>query len=403
MTGRAALAPASTWMLMVVAFVSALGPFAIDMYLPAMPQMAAALDASPALLQLTITAYLIGIALGPLVLAPLSDALGRRPVHVVLLAIFGAVSAACALAADAETLIGLRFAQAVAGGTVMTSMRAMMSDCYEGDALSRALSFVMSIFTIAPIVAPLIGVWLLEVGGWRWIFWALVAISAVSLTLSALLPETLPPERRAPYRLGPVIRGYADILGTRAARRYLASTFAFAIMFFGMLSASPFIFIEHFGLTTREFGLIFASISAFAIVSNFVNARFVMRLGYERMLAASTAGVCVLAGAMAVVATTGLGGVWGVFAVMVWLMGVYHVSISNTLAGLMVVAGARAGSASASLTFCRFLGGATGTALMGAFGTSAPWPFALVLALSAAGAALSLLIGRGDAGRRAAG
>ncbi|MEO0361109.1 MAG: multidrug effflux MFS transporter [Pseudomonadota bacterium] len=383
------------WMLAAVAFVSALGPFAIDMYLPALPQMAEALDAPGSLLQMTITAYLIGLAIGPLFLAPLSDAFGRRPVQTGFMAGFGLVSAGCAMAPTAEALVALRVLQALAAGTIMASMRAMLSDVYRGDALSRALSVVMAMFTAAPIVAPVLGAKLLAVGDWRWIFWALVGISAISTTLAALLPETLAPVRRVAYRPRAVVVGYLDILSRPPARRYLASTFAFAAMFFAMLAASPFIFIDHFGLSVEAFGYVFAAISAFAIVSNFVNARLVFRFGYDGMLRGATVGLCLLAAAMGAVAATGFGGVWGVFAAMVWIMGDYHVSIANTLAGLMATAGERAGAASAALTFFRFTGGAVGTAAVGAFGSSAPWPFAVVLCASAAGAALALRIGRG--------
>lgn len=382
----------------ILALVGATGPFSIDMYLPAMPQMADALAASPAAMQMTITGYLIGVAIGPLIFAPLSDAHGRKPTQTGLLAFYGAASAGCALASSAEALIALRVAQAVAGGAAGVVARAMLADLYRGDALSRATSIMMTIFTAAPVVAPLFGAWLLEVADWRWIFWTLVAIAFLSILALQTVPETLPPEERSPYRPRAVFGGYLAMMRSAVARRYLASTFAFAFMFFAMLAASPFIFIEHFGVSPGRFALIFASISLASLAANFINARLVFRLGYEGMLRAATWALGGLAVAMAVVAATGAGGVWGVFAVMVWLMGVFHVSIANTMAGMMSAMGRRAGAASAALTFWRFVGGALGSFTVGAFNTSHPWPFALTIALAALGAALALRLGRREVG-----
>jgi DHA1 family bicyclomycin/chloramphenicol resistance-like MFS transporter len=382
------------WILIILGLISALGPFSIDMYLPAMPQMATALNASPAMLQLTITGYLIGVAIGPLALAPLADAKGRKPVMGALLAFYGLASAACAMAQSAEVLVALRVAQAVAGGAAMAVSRAMLADMYQGDALSRASSILMSVFTIAPVVAPLFGAWLLEFGSWRWIFWALVGVAAVSIGLLQILPETLPREKRNSYSVRAIIGGYRDIMANPGGRRYLASTFSFAFMFFAMLSASPFIFIEHFGVSPGEFAIFFASISGAAIVANVLNARLVFRVGYDRMLRIATWGLLILALVMGVVSVTGLGGIWGIFAVMLWLMGIFHISISNTMAGIMQTVGRGAGAASAALAFCRFVGGALGSFAVGAFNTSAPWPFAIVIAVAAIMAALSLLFGR---------
>lgn len=388
--------------ILALALIAAIGPFSLDMYLPAMPQMGAALSASPAVMQMTVTGYLIGVAVGPLVLGPISDAYGRKPAQTALLLLYAAASAGCALAATAETLIAFRVAQAFAGGAAGVTARAMLADLYRGDALSRATSILMSIFTAAPVIAPLIGAWLLEIADWRWIFWALVLFSFLALGALQFLPETLPPAARRPYRPRAVIAGYFEIMSSAAARRYLASTFAFAFMFFGMLAASPFIFIEHFGVSPGGFAMIFAATSLAALAANLVNARVVFRYGYDGMLRRTTWGLALLAAVMGIVAATGLGGIWGVFGVMIWLMGVFAVSSANIMAGLMQVMGHRAGAASAAMAFWRFLGGALGSFTVGAFNTSHPWPFALVLALAAVGAALALRLGRAEARRAVA-
>ncbi|MEL6793443.1 MAG: multidrug effflux MFS transporter, partial [Pseudomonadota bacterium] len=360
------------WIIIVLALVSTLGPFAIDMHLPALPAMAETLNTSAGMMKLTISAFLIGGALGPLFLAPLSDAYGRKRVQTGLLMLFIIVTAGCAMAETVEELIALRFLQSVAGGAAMASTRAMLSDLYKGDALSRASSILMSVFAIAPVIAPLIGAWVLEALGWRWVFWALGIVACASALLMQTLPETLPPERRSPYRPRTVIAGYWEILKSRAARRYLASVMSFAFMFFAMLSVSPFIYIDHFGMSETTFAWIFAAMSAASLAGNYVNAKLVFRFGYDAMLKGSTAALALLAVAMALVAATGVGGWIGVFVVMVWVMGVFHVSLASTMAGLMEAKGERAGAASAAMSFCRWMGGAAGAVAAGAFDTSHP-------------------------------
>ncbi|MFV0474449.1 MAG: Bcr/CflA family efflux MFS transporter, partial [Pikeienuella sp.] len=357
----------------ILAAVSALGPFSIDMYLPAMPAMAEALDASSSLLQLTVTGYLTGVAVGPLVLGPLADAWGRLRAQTLFLLLYAALSLACALAPSAEALILFRIAQAVAAGAAMTSTRAMLSDVFEGDALSRATSLMMMIFTMGPVLAPLIGAGLLGLVGWRGIFGALVVFSLIACLLMRRLPETLPPDRRRPYAARAVIAEYLAIMRHPAARRYLASTFCFAFWFFALLAASPFIFIRHFGMSPQGFGWLFALISTAALIGNILNARIVFRFGYERMLSGATFALGLLGVVTLAVALSGIGGLWGIFAVMLGLMAVFHVSTANTLAGMMGIAGPRAGAAAAvsgASSFCTASSVAS-TGICGASGAAA--------------------------------
>ncbi|MGB0506599.1 MAG: multidrug effflux MFS transporter [Pikeienuella sp.] len=377
----------------VLAFVGALGPFAIDTYLPALPAMAEALPATATLMKWTVSAYLLGIAVFPLFLSPLADALGRLPVLYGALIAFAVISAGCALAPDIESFGALRFLQAAAGGTAMTATRAIMADLYKGDALSRATSILMLIFTAAPVVAPLWGAWMLEIGDWRWIFWSLSLVGVAALVLGMALPETLTVEKKRPYKIAQVIRNYVEIAKNNTARRYLLASFASSFMFFAMLAGSPFIFIEHFDVSAVNFSIMFASISGAAFAANMLNARLVMKRGYPQMLRDTTKVLLVLAVFLSVIAATGWWGMWGVFGVMVWLMGCYHVISANSTAGLMTELGNQAGAAAAVLALGRFVGGALGAWLIGAIGTSHPWSFAVILATAAIGMHLAMKIG----------
>ena len=380
--------------IVILASIGSLGPFAVDTYLPALPGMVEGLGATAGMVQWTLAAYLIGIAIFPLFLAPLSDALGRKPILYWALAAFVVTSAACAFAPTVEALIALRLLQAAAGGTVMTVARAVLADLYRGDVLSRAMSYLMLVFTMAPIVAPLVGGVILEFADWRWIFGSLSLIALVIMAAALALPESVPESARRKFSAAEAARGYIHIAKSAKARGYLMLTFTSSLFFFAMLSGAPFIFIDYFGVSSLGFSYFFAGISAAALAGNFLNMRLVIRRGYPRMLRDCVYGVTILAVAMSFVAATGIGGVWGVFSVMIWLMAAYHIMAANSTAGLMDQLGQQAGGASAVLALFRFIGGAIGSGMIGAFGDSHPWTFAVLLGLSSFGMLLSLRLVR---------
>lgn len=248
----------SPWLAALLAALAAIGPFAIDTYLPAFPAIAQDLSATQLEVQQTLTAYMSTFAIMVLWHGALSDRFGRRRVIIVTLVMFSAASMVCALATSIEWLWAGRALQGLSGGAGMVIGRAVIRDLFEGPQAQRLMSRVMMIFAIAPAVAPLIGGALVTIAGWRSIFVFLALFAALLAVLSARwLPETLPPELRQSLHPASLARAYARVLSS-GAFLLLAGTVAlnFNGFFLYVLSAPVFV-IEHLGLGPGEFAWLF--------------------------------------------------------------------------------------------------------------------------------------------------
>jgi len=242
----------------LLAALAAIGPFSIDTYLPAFPEMGAELGATQIQVQQTLTAYMVTFAVMALWHGALSDAFGRRRVIIVSTSLFGAASLLCAFAASIEALWVGRALQGMSAGAGMVVGRAVIRDIFDGARAQRLMSRVMLIFGIAPAVAPMVGGSLLLLFGWRSIFVFLALFAALLVGLSwRYLPETLPREARQSMHPAPLLRAYGAVLGGGA---FLLLAFALALNFNGffvyVLSAPVFV-MEHLGLGPGAFGWLF--------------------------------------------------------------------------------------------------------------------------------------------------
>ena len=278
--------PALTPVLLVVlASLSAFSPLSIDMYLPALPTIAADLRASAGDIQLTLSIFMVAFGVGQIFYGPAGDRFGRRPVILCGISIYVLTSVGCAFATGSSQLIGLRFLQGLAacGGVVLA--RTMVRDLAERDQAARAMSLMMACTSLAPMLAPLIGGQILVLAGWRAIFWTLAAIGIVALTGAYIrLPETLRPEYRQPFRVGSVLARFRELVTTRPFMGFaLTGGFQFAALF-SFLSGSPFVFIDRYGVAPRNYGLIFGGMVAFMTIGSLLNARFAPRFGAAAIL-----------------------------------------------------------------------------------------------------------------------
>jgi DHA1 family bicyclomycin/chloramphenicol resistance-like MFS transporter len=371
--------------------IVAIGPLSIDMYLPALPAIAGAFSTSPSEVQLTLAACLAGLAAGQLVTGPLSDRFGRRRPLVAGLGAYVAASLLCALAPTVQVLIGLRFVQGLTAGAGMVIGRAIVRDLHTGAAAARLFSSLMLVTGLAPMLAPVVGGQLLRVTSWRGVFVVLALLGAAILaTAGARLVETLPPERRRSGGVREAAGTLRLLAGERSFRAYaLSSGLAFGSMF-AYVGGSPFVLEGIFGLSPRQFSLVFAVNALGLVAGSQVNARLLGRFGPARLLrfALTAAASC----SLVLLAVVSAGGT-GVIGVLVPLFATVS-SLSFVMPNATALALAEhrevAGSASAILGVTQFLIGGLVAPLVGLAGTGTAVPMAAAMAACGIAAVLVL-------------
>jgi MFS transporter, DHA1 family, multidrug resistance protein len=261
---------------LVLGLMAAVGPFAIDMYLPALPTIAADLGTTTAATQMTLTSFFIAFGVSQLVYGPVADMIGRKPPLYFGLLVFLAASIGCVFAPSVEWLIFFRFVQGIGAASVMVIPRAIIRDLHTGTEATRLMALVMLVISISPILAPLAGSGLIVPFGWRAVFVAVAVAACLSLFMTATyLPETRPPEERIRPGIASVLGGFGQLL---VHGRFLGLTFigGFGMAsFFAFLASSSFVYIDHFGLTPVQYSLAF-SVNA---IGFFGASQFAAKLG----------------------------------------------------------------------------------------------------------------------------
>jgi DHA1 family bicyclomycin/chloramphenicol resistance-like MFS transporter len=272
-------------LIVLLASLSAFGPLAIDLYLPALPSMADGLAATPEAVEASVAVFLGGFALGMLFYGPISDHYGRRRVVLGGIALFTLASLGCMATDSVGHLIAARFIQAIGGGAASVLARAVVQDVYKDSEAIQKLSLMGMVMAVAPVVAPLLGSLILLVSGWRGTFGALFAWGVLSLALvSKFLPESLPPERRNQHSLGRAFAAYGALCRDPVAVSLaLIGGMSVAAMF-AYITAGPFYFIHLRHFTPTAYSVVFA-INAFGIfLASFLNSRLLPRFGAERLI-----------------------------------------------------------------------------------------------------------------------
>ncbi len=381
---------------LVLGGLTALPPLSMDMYLPALPEVTDALHRPAATVQLTLTACLLGMALGQLVVGPMSDKWGRRRPLLTGMVIYVLATAVCALAPTAELLIGFRLVQGLAGAAGIVIARAVVRDLYDGVAMARFFSTLMLISGVAPVVAPLIGGQVLRLTDWRGVF---VVLTAVGLLLTLVvwrgLGETLPPERRQAGGLRETLKAMGGLLGDRVFTGYMLSGgFAFAALF-AYISASPFVIQDIYGASPQTFSLLFGVNSVGLVLVGQINGKVLVgRVSLDKALGAGLAVVTLASVALLLMASGVFGeaGLVPIAAGLFVLMSAMGLAMPNTNAQALMRSRDAAGSASALLGTSTFALGAVASPLVGIAGEGTAVPMAAVQVACAVAAVVSFLV-----------
>ncbi|GHD21582.1 Bcr/CflA family drug resistance efflux transporter [Streptomyces violarus] len=376
--------------------LTAVPPLAMDMYLPSLPEVTRSLHAPAATVQLTLTACLAGMALGQLVVGPMSDRWGRRRPLLAGLAVFVVATVLCALAPTVQLLVAFRLAQGLAGAAAIVIARAVVRDLYDGMAMARFFSTLMLISGVAPIVAPLIGGQVLRVTDWRGVFVVLTVIGiAIGVLVWTKLPETLPPAERHSGGVGEALRAMRGLLADRSFAGYtLTGGFAFASLF-AYISASPFVIQEIYGASPQTFSLLFGVNSVGLVLVGQINGKILVgRVSLDRVLGIGLTIVITAATALLLMSTGVFGevGLAPVAVALFVLMSAMGITLPNTQALALMRTKHNAGSASALLGTSSFLIGAIASPLVGVAGEDTAVPMAVVQ-LAAALVAVACFMG----------
>ncbi|MEK3949199.1 multidrug effflux MFS transporter [Paenibacillus sp. FSL H7-0703] len=380
------------WIAFVLGALSAFGPLSIDMYLPSLPTLADNLHTTTSLAQLSLTACLLGLAVGQIVAGPLSDVRGRRGPLVISLILYAAASLLCVFAPNIGMLIALRFIQGLTGSAGIVISRAVARDLYSGKELTRFFSLLMLVNGVAPIAAPVLGGVILNFVSWRGVFMVLCVVGVAMLIAVVLgLPETLPTNRRASGGLKQTLGTLGHLFADRRFMGYALSQALITGAMFAYIAGSPFVLQDIFGVSPQTYSIIFAVNGLGIVLFSQLTGRLVGRFS-ERQLLLSGLVIAAVAGiSLLTVAFTG----GQLFAVLVPLFFVVSCVgiVSTTTTSLAMQSQQRsAGSASAMLGLLPLLLGSIASPLVGLGSGTTPVPMAVVIAIAEVSALLSFVV-----------
>jgi len=368
----------------LLAFLSSFGPLSVDLYLPSMPAIAAALAAPPAHVQLTISLYLIGFAIGQIVYGPLSDRLGRKPVIVMSFALYCFATLICLAADSIAVLVGGRFVQALGVSGAVVVVRAVVRDMYEGARAGHQLSAMGMLMGFAPIIAPLAGGALQTFFGWRAGFVFLIAAGALAAVLAwRFLPET--GRTSAALSLAGLRRSYRRV-ATHPV--FLANLAVGAVAYGGLfawIAGSSFALQYIFGFSPLAYGVAYATSCLGFVAGSTLATRFVLRLGLDRTAGLGAVACAIAAGGMVVGAAGVLPEPVLIGAMAFYLLGLGLLQ-SQTVAAALTPFPGEAGTASALIGFAQQCAGAIVGTVVGALIGTSVWPMSIAVAITGGGA-----------------
>ena len=376
--------PISTLAILVLALLSAVAPLATDMYLPGFPSIAEELGAEASQVQLTLTSFLLGLALGQLLIGPLSDRYGRRRPLLLGTSVALLAGAASVFAPDVHTLIGLRFLQGLGGAAGIVIARAVIADrSQDPRASARLFQIMMMIGGLAPVLAPIIGTGIVSVSDWRGVFVALTLLSMLSLLgVYKVIEESLPPAKRTASGLAAQWTATRSVLSNRRYLGLILTTSLTFVVLFGYISASPFVLQDILGLSPFAYSIAFGTNAAGIIVSSAISAKLLDRYSPRRLASVGLASL--LGGSLLVLfaVQTQAGAALLLPALFVTVASLGLI-MGNASALALAETPRSTGTASALMGAMQFTLGALASPLVGLAGQHSALPMALVMVAAA--------------------
>jgi len=375
--------------LLLMAAIAALPPLAVDMYLPAIPQIAADLGTNINTVQNSLSVFLLGFGLGMLVFGPLADRHGRRPLALFGLCGFALTSLLLTLSSDGTIFLLVRLLQGILGSAATIVIPAMIRDCYGKDT-AKGMSAVTMIMLIAPLLAPLLGSLVLLFARWEGIFAVLTLYPVILLGVAwKLLPETKAPDQ--PGSTTSLLGAYRTILGNSQIYPDLLCYMLSSVAFFTYLTSVSFVYITWFGVSETAFGILFAFSAGALILANFINVRIVSRYGPRRLMHAGLALGAVFAFSLLLLTHFALG-LWPTVACFVCIVGCLGISAVNADALVLIEFPRQASSAAAVTGTLRFGFGALAGPILAWTYDGTPSPVVRLLFIALTGACLAQIL-----------
>jgi DHA1 family bicyclomycin/chloramphenicol resistance-like MFS transporter len=369
-----------TGLALILGGLTACGPLAIDMYLPALPQLTRELGATSAQVQTTLMTMLLGLAFGQMLAGPISDSVGRRKPLLVGLIVYVAASVLCALSGSVFLLAALRFLQGLGAAAGMVIARAAVRDLYSGVEAARFFASLMLVTGVSPILAPVIGGQILRFTNWRGVFGVLAVLGVMLAFLVVLvLPETKPAQWRQPARFGATLRTFGGLLREPTFLGHMLAAGFISAAMFAYVSGSSFVFQGGYGLSPQQYSLLFGINSIGLVGGTQTSVRLVGRIASEAqlLLCALTSGA--LAGMAMIVAVANSAPLWTTMIALFVMIASMGAAMPNALLLALAKHQETSGSASALFGVSQFVIGSMAAPLVGLGGVGSPLPMVLVM------------------------
>ncbi|PID21186.1 MFS transporter [Sporosarcina sp. P3] len=373
------IAMPTVWLVVLLGSLSAFGPLSMDMYLPGLPIVAEDLNASTSLVQLSLTACLIGLGAGQLIFGPLSDIYGRRKPLVITLSVYAIASVLCAFSPNIWIFVALRFVQGMTGAAGIVIARACARDLYVGNELTKFMAMLSIVSGSAPILSPIVGGVVLNFASWPAVFLLLGVIGLLMfLSTAFFLPDTLPVEARSESGMLAVVKTFSGLLKDKWFIGIALTQGLIMSGMFAYIAGSPFVLQNIYGITAQQFSLFFAMNGIGIITAAQVTGRLSGRIHELKFL---RAGVLLSFTASILLLLT----VWNEWPLAVIATALFFMVSSVGLVSpaafslAMQSQGKSAGSASAFLGLMPFIGGAIVSPLVGLAGDSSAWPLSIIV------------------------